>query len=269
MRQLFHAAAALLLASYPVHAQTSGDSIPSVRKALTVSFGIAQENRRDAADSPLAYGGLGPGIQVTYDQLHARRHDFLSLSASNSALTPQTGGIALQTATPGEEAFGAYAIDAGVDWRLPRWSGRHSEFAVGFELEGSVTVARHMYSGQEQPQEQNFDLGVISLAPTARWTRRIGVGEFSASVALPLLAMVDHPYADVRFSKQLMNIHFAPLTQFHEESGELAYAFMPESRVGVRVMYHLSVLELNDLEPVRRVSQLFSAGMVIRLGTAR
>src|ERR1019366_7297083 len=121
----------------------------------------------------------------------------------------------------------------------------------------TVTVARHLFAGQDISQ-QDFDLSVATLAPTARWTRRVGAGQLAASIAVPLLAWVDHPYADVRFATQLMNARFAPLSRFHQATGELASAFRPESRTGITASYRLGVIELNELEPVRRVSQSFS-----------
>jgi hypothetical protein len=96
--------------------------------------------------------------------------------------------------------------------------------------------------------------------------RRIGAGDVAASLAVPLLAWVDHPYADVRFATQLMNVRYAPLSRFHQANGEIAYDFTPGSRTGFVASYRIDLVELNDLQPVHRVSQSLTLAVVRRLG---
>ncbi len=257
------AAAALLFAWYPARAQAGGDS---TLRTLTISLGGVLENRRDDADSPLAYSGNGPGARIAYDWDHPARRGFVSLTAAGATLTPSQSVQA--PSIPLKEAFSVYSLDAGMDWPLRGNAARRDQFALGVEFGAVFTLARHLYAGQELGQ-QDFDLGVITLAPTARWTRRMGRGEVGASLALPLLAWVDQPYGDVRFSQQFANIHFAPLSQFHQANGELSYTFRPESRLGVTAAYRLDIVELDDLQPVRRVSQSISIGIVRRFGVRK
>jgi hypothetical protein len=263
VRELFPAAAALLLAWYPARAQAGGDS---TKRALTISLGVVQENRRDYADSPLAYAGYGPSARVAYDWGHAARSGFVSFTAGGAPLTPSRS--VQEPDIPLKEAFSVYALEAGMDWPLRGNAARRDQFALGVEFGATFTLARHFYAGQVLGQE-DFDLGVITLAPTARWTRRIGTGEFGASLALPLLAWVDHPYSDVRFAQDFADIHFAPLSQFRQANGELSYSFRPGSRFGVAAIYRFDVVELEDLQPVRRVSQSISIGVVRRFGDHR
>ena len=263
VRELIPAAAALLFAWYPARAQASG---ASTWQALTISVGAVQNTRRDDADSPLAYAGYGPDARIVYDWGLAGRRGFVSFEAGGSTLTPSPS--VQEPDIPLKEAFTAYSLGAGVDWPLRGNAARRDKFAVGVELGATFTLARHLYAGQELAQ-QDFDFGVIALAPTARWTRRIGAGDFGASLALPLLAWVDHPYADVRFAQQFADLHFAPLTQFHQANGEVSYAFRPESRFGITVKYRLDIVELDDIQPVRRVSQSISIGIVRRFGVYR
>ncbi len=260
MRLLFLAAPAsvfLLGAWQPIYAQDQGGPI---RQSLTVSAGVYQENRRDAADSPLAYSGSGPGGRIDYDWTRATRHWYVTLAAGKSTLAPTTS---LQQDVPSQEAFSAYTIAAGTDWRLRGISPRVGTLSVGVEFATNVTIAQHLYSGQDL-SEQSFDMGTITLAPTVRWTKRFGFGDFGASLSVPLLAWVDHPYADVRFATQFSEIHFASLAQYRQASGALTYAFRPESKYGAIAAYRLSVFDLSDIEPVRRVSQSFSIGVVRR-----
>jgi hypothetical protein len=263
VRELFPAAAALLLAWYPARAQAGGDS---TKRALTISLGVVQENRRDNADSPLAYSGYGPGARILYDWGEAARRGFVSIAAGGAPLTPSRS--VQQPDIPLKEAFSVYSLEAGMDWPLRGNATRRDQFALGVEFGATLTLARHLYAGQELGQE-DFDLGVITLAPTARWTRRMGTGEVGASLALPLLAWVDHPYGDVRFAQDFADIHFAPLSQFRQANGELSYAFRPERRFGITATYRLDVVELDDLQPVRRVSQSISIGIVRRFGVRR
>ena len=79
-----------------------------------------------------------------------------------------------------------------------------------------------------------------------------------------MLAWVDHPYADVRFATQFSEIHYASPAQYRQAAGAFTYAFHPLSKYGATAAYRLSVFDLNDIEPVRRVSQSFSIGFVRR-----
>jgi hypothetical protein len=250
----------LLCAHRPAQAQTAGE--PGLQ-SLTLSLGMAHDARRDDADSPLAYSGAGPLARITFERVRERSRLHVSLIAGGSTLTPM--GSVPQATIPFEEAFSTYALEAGMDWRLPASSARRGDFALGVEFASTVTLARHLYAGQDISQ-QNFDLGVVTLGPTARWTRRVGAGELAASVAVPLLAWVDHPYADVRFATQLMNLRYAPPSRFRQANGELAYAFNPGSRYGVSASYRIDLVELNDLQVVHRVSQSLTLAVVRRFG---
>jgi hypothetical protein len=135
-------------------------------------------------------------------------------------------------------------------------------------LDATLTVTRHYYPSNDLT-EQTFDLGIITLAPTARWSRQIGAGLFTAALALPLLAWVDHPYADVRFANQFVQFHYVPLTQFHQADGVLSYEFNPNGRYGVTAAYRADAVELDDLQPVRRFTQSLTVAVVRRFGPLR
>jgi hypothetical protein len=261
VRGMLLVAAGSLCAWNSARAQSGDDSS---RQALTVSLGMITETRRDAAASPLAYSGSGPGAQIGYDWSHRGRLVYVSVEAGSSALTPFESS---QEFGP-SESFSTFALATGVSWRLRGGTPRSGEFALGAELGVSATLARHQYTGP-QGTVQDYVLGVVTVAPTARWTRRVGAGQVAASLGVPLLAWVDQPFADVRYARQLLNLRFAPLSQFHEGDGELSYAFRPESRLGFTAGYRIGIFELNNAEPVRRVSQSFSIAVVRRFGVAR
>jgi hypothetical protein len=253
-------AATFLCAAQPAHSQSAGEP---ARQSLTVTLGVAHDTRRDAADSPLAYSGSGPLARIGYERTREGRRLHVSFTAGGSTLTPS--GTVPDAFTPFQEAFTIYALEAGMDWRLRGSSPRRGDFALGVEFGSTVTLARHLYAGQDISQ-QSFDLGVVTLGPSARWTRRFGDGEVSASLAVPLLAWVDHPYADVRFATQLMKVHFAPFSRFHEADGELSYSFRPGDRYGIEASYRLELVELNELQVVRRASQSLTIAVVRRFG---
>ncbi len=152
-----------------------------------------------------------------------------------------------------------------MEWRVDRGRSPLGEFAFGAEFGAMFTVARHQYAGQDLSQ-QDFDFGALTLGPTARWTRRVGPGDLSAMLAVPVIAFVDHPYADVRFAKQFGDLTFEPLTKFHQASGEVAYAFWPGSRIGLTATYRAGAMELDDFSPVHRVWQSIAIGVVKRFG---
>jgi hypothetical protein len=256
---LFPAAAALLLASNSLCAQTRGDS---TRQSLTVSLGLLQENRRDDADSPLAYKGIGPNALVGYDWSRGARHWHLELGAGGANLSPV---MSVQADIPPQETFNLFSLAGGMDWRLRGGSARIGTFALGFEVAATVTLVRHLYPGQALSQ-QNFDLGVITAAPIIRWKRRLFSGELAASLAVPLLAGVDHPYSDVRFASQFSEVHFAPLSRFRQANGAVSYAIAATRRIDVVATYHLDAMQLDETQRVHRVSQSLSVGLMTRLG---
>jgi len=241
-----------------VQAQAVGDTL---RHAATLSVGAFNEFRRDDADSPLAYGGTGFDARLDYVRRRGTRRWYFALAAGNATIVPRQ----FSAESGSEEAFGAYTLEAGTDWTLRGGSGRAGDFALGVQFGASVTVARHLYQSQEIT-EQTFDLATLTLAPALRWTRRLGAGVLTASVALPLVAWVDHPYSDVRFANQFVDFRFVPVTEFRQVDGVVAYDISPHTTYGFTIAYRVGAVELDDLQPVRRVSQTFTVAVVRRFG---
>ncbi len=239
-------------------AQAAGDA---PRQALTISLGAFNENRRDDTDSPVAYAGTGVGERIDYVRSRAGRRWYFSLEGGSATLTPVAAGLHGQS----EEGFGAYTIGAGTDWRLPGSSPQTGEFAVGVQFAGTLTVARHLYANQDLV-EQTFDFAIVTLAPAARWTRQLGTGALTASLAVPLLAWVDHPYADVRYANQFVDFHYASPAQLREANGALSYTFNPGSRYAVTAAYRVDAMEFDELQPVRRFTQSFSLAVTRQFG---
>ncbi|MGH7653133.1 MAG: hypothetical protein ACREN6_00590 [Gemmatimonadaceae bacterium] len=252
-------AAVLSCAWIPAHAQTAGTGL---QQSLAVSLGAFNESRRDDADSPLTFAGTGLAERIDYVRAHAGRRWYFSLDGASATVTPLASGVSGQH----NEEFGAYALGAGTDWRLRGSSGHAGVFALGVQLGATLTVTRHFYASDDLT-EQTFDLGIITLAPVARWSRPFGDGLFTATLALPLLAWVDHPYADVRYANQFVQFHFVPLTRFHQADGVLSYEFNLHSRYGVTAAYRVDAVELDELQPVRRFTQSLTVAVVRRFGS--
>ena len=232
-----------------------------VTQSLTLSLGAFNEFRRDDADSPLAYSGTGLGERIDYARNRADRRWYFSLAAGSATVTPTSSGVTGQ----GEEAFGAYTLGVGTDWRLRGSSTHGGEFALGVQLDATLTVTRHRYTSQDLT-EQTFDLGTVTLSPAARWSHDLGAGVFTAALAIPVLAWVDHPYADVRFANQFVELHFAPVTRFREADGVLSYEFRPHGRYGITAAYRVDAVELDELQPVRRFTQSLAVTVARRFG---
>jgi len=240
-------------------AQAAGDA---PRQALTISLGAFNENRRDDADSPLAYAGTGVAGRIDYVRSRAGRRWNFSLESGSATITPAATGLHGQS----EEGFGAYTVGAGTDWRLRGSSLQAGEFALGVQLAGTLTVSRHMYANQDLI-EQTFDFAIITLAPAARWTRQLGAGAVTASLAVPLLTWVDRPYADVRYANQFVNFRYASPAQLRQADGVVSYTFNPRSRYEITAAYRADVMEFNELQPVRRFTQSLSVAVTRQFGT--
>jgi hypothetical protein len=255
---VFLAGAAVSFACTPAHAQAATEA---TRQALTISLGAFNENRRDDADSPLAYAGSGLGERIDYERTRAGRRWYVSLEAGSASIAPTASGLGAHT----EEEFGAYTIGVGTDWRLRGSSAERGEFALGVQIGAALTVARHMYADVDLT-EQTFDFAAVTVAPVARWTRRWGTGALTASLAVPLLAWVDHPYADVRYANQFVDLHYASPAQLRQANGVLSYAFNPASRYGITAAYRVDAVELDELQTVRRFTQSLLVSVTRRFG---
>jgi hypothetical protein len=240
-------------------AQAIGDA---PRQALTISLGSFNENRRDDADSPLADAGTGVAERIDYVRSRAGRRWYFSLESGSATITPAAAGLHGQS----EEGFGAYTIGAGTDWRLRGSSLQSGEFAIGVQFAGTLTVTRHLYANQDLV-EQTFDFAIITLAPAARWTRHMGTGAVTASLAVPLLAWVNRPYADVRYANQFVDFRYASPAQLRQADGVLSYTFNPQSRYEITAAYRVDAMEFNELQPVRRFTQSFSLAVTRQFGT--
>ena len=258
MRRLLLIATGLSFASRFALSQTVGET---AMQALTISIGVVQETRRDDTASPLMYSGTGGGTQIDYTWERAGRSAYASLSAGALTLTPSRSVSDPQP----EETFSTYTMETGMRWRLPGGPGRTNELALGAAFGATATVTRHMYEDPDQ-SEQTFFLGDVTFGPTGRWRRRLGMGIVAATLTIPLLAWVQHPYADVRVANGLANLRYASPSQFRQAKGELSYIFRPEDRFGLTAAYRFGLLQIDDLQPLRSVSQSLSIAVVTRFG---
>ena len=262
-RQLL-AAAVVLCASQSLFAQAVNATGPGT---LTIAIGRIQENRRDDADSPIAYAGSGPGGRIAYSWSRPGHRAYIELDGEAATLAP-VATISQPDLPPLQESFDSFSLRWGIEWQQPRFPGRWGELALGLEFGAALTLDRHLYPGQGT-SEQSFDLGVASVAPTARWTRRIARGEITAKLGVPLLALVDHPYADVRYATQVMSFRLASVERLRQADGSVAYEFAFSRRFALRAEYRLTAFALDDSEPIRRVAQTLSLGISRRLGASR
>src|SRR5690242_14909863 len=86
--------------------------VPNPSSTLTVSFGRIQETRRDDADTPIAYGGSGPGGRIRYERTGPERRTYVALSGGGSTLTP-AASVARPDIPPLQEGFDAFDLRAG------------------------------------------------------------------------------------------------------------------------------------------------------------
>jgi hypothetical protein len=260
IRQLA-AAAAVLWAWHTASAQ-AGDATRG--GTLTVTIGAIQEYRRDDADSPIAYAGTGPAARIEYERIRPERRDYFALSGGAATLTP-VGTVSDVDIPPLQEGFDAFDIRAGMQWRQRHLSRALGELSLGVEFDAALTLVRHAYAGQGT-SHQSFDLGIATVAPTARWSRRVGAGDLVATIGVPLIALLDHPYADVRYAAQVTHFRLASLSSLRQADGGVSYEIAAGRGAGIIAQYRLSVLALDDFEPIRRVSQSLSLGMIRRFG---
>jgi hypothetical protein len=227
---------------------------------LTVSLGAGQQTRRDDVVSPAQYIGYGPALAGEYDWGGAVRRWYASVAAATMSLkSPQ-----LSSDPRPSEAFVSGVLATGVRWRLSG-NAESGYFLIGTEVSASAAVVRHVY-GDPDRTEEAFAAIIISLAPTITWMRRLGANELSGSLGVPLVALVDRSYSDLRAPDQLARGRLAFPSNLRQANFEVSYVIHPERNFGFTAAYGVGVLELIDAEPSGGVAQVLSVGVVTRFG---
>jgi hypothetical protein len=238
---------------------------------LSANVGFAESGRLDETASPVRFAGHGIDLQLDYRYSPAPR----THAAPPTLLVSLDGGA--RSLLPLDAADGASErlTDAALRVTALRGVGGHSAFlrglSAGVQFSAGASLNEHSYGAVASPleaspviQRSDFFLAAATLGPAALWERDVAGGRFSANLALPLVAMVDHPYQDVRVQRAPVDLRFVSAATYRGVDGGLSYTRPITHTLGVVYSYRIDAVNFDDDQPVRAVKQTLSIGLRYR-----
>jgi hypothetical protein len=227
-------------------------------QAISVSVGVAEAGRIDETASPLRYSGHGADFSVGWTRVYAPFSVVASLEGGTRSLTPIDGA----------DDSGEHITEGALDVALLRPINRSpivGDFKAGIEITASATVNEQTYPAGDGFRA-DFLLAAASIGPAVAWAHALGGGQLSANVGVPLVAFVDHPFADIRGAHAPLVFHFASIESYRGFRGGLSYTHPVTRATGIVYAYRIRFLHFDDDQPVRAVTQSVSIGIARRIG---
>jgi len=252
-------------ATQPVYSQVATqDKARSVEHRFDVSIIAAQDSRRDETASPLLYSGLAGGAAVGYERVGRTTIFAASADGRIARLLPSIRSSGTQP----NELFGGTAFRVSLARALRPGGETFGEFALGAELAADVSGVRHTYADPSR-RVHDYGMGLVTLAPQASWTRRLGAGAASARISVPVAAFIMRPYSDIRSTDGGFPSRFAFPSDFQQLTTELGYTRPVSSHLDVSARYRFGITRVNGEQPIRSASQALRFGLVFRAGGER
>jgi hypothetical protein len=252
-------------ALFSVRAQVEG--APRRNGELAVYAGIAQGEQLNATASPLTFRGRGFDGAVDYRRALRGERFVFAISANGGMRSVTTiDGSGSSAAAAGSERITDGRITASL---LRRFGGDSTGrgFAAGVAVATDLAVTAHRYADPTR-HVSDFLAGFAMIGPSVSWRQPIGGGAARAQISVPLVALADHPYSDLRSDYSPTSVRFAGPGTLRGLSGAVTYAPADRRRAGVVTAYRFSLLDYADVQPLRAVSQSLSVGVVVRFGGA-
>ncbi len=230
---------------------------------LTAAAGFAESGRLDETASPLRFGGRGADFSLTYERSAARYTFVASLDGGTRSLLSLDGSNAAPDRLSEGELDLALMHAIGTALSGERSSTR--AFAIGAELSALASMDEHAYIDPGAVHSA-YLFAALSLGPAARWEHDFAGGRIAANLAIPLLALVDHPYSDIRAQSAPVDLRLVSLSSYRGLNGGLSFTNPLTQRLGVVCAYRVGVLHFDDEQPLHTVTQSLSIGIVRRIG---
>lgn len=246
----------LMLAWTPAAAAAQADSV-APRHQLTAGVGVSQVTRRDDAASPNSYVGAGASVALGYERTSAYGVFRVTADVQRVRLSPARQ-------VPGrspEQLLGDGNLRIAIGKPVGASAALGRGLDLGVAVAARVLVAQHHYSDPGQSTHE-FGLALLSIAPMVVWRQSIGRGLLALRASVPLVTILERPYADLSLGRHELRLEFVPLARVRQLDGEISYFRHIRPRMAIHGAYQLDVLRLRDLQPLRSASQ------VLRLGIA-
>jgi hypothetical protein len=251
-------AAAHLCAVLAGYASAQRDSARTESR-LVVSGGINQNDRIDLTASPLKYDGRGFDLAVDYDRCIGSYALAASVEGGTVDLSSLSGPpVSTERLTEGD-------VELAIERAIGSTRSATRRFAVGLALDADVAVTATGYADPDTTVS-NYLLALGSLGPSVAWALPLLGGTAAMRLTTPVIALVDHPYSDIKDQNAGADFRLVSLSSFRGLSGTISYAPVQGQRFGLTSAYRLDLFRYDDVQPVRAVSQRLTIGLVTRFG---
>lgn len=194
-------------------------TIAQPRHAVLLQMGLAHALNRDGSISPLAYGGVGLSVGVGYERASRLRRIEIAVRGALPTLTSDKsqGGAPRQDVLQVELLF-------GMGWRV-RSDTTLPQLFLGPRLSLNTVFRNHVYPTVLGGDDSGYLFMNLALGPEIAGESRIGAnGRFRYALAVPLIALVEHPYSDIRLLvREGLNPRVATVTTFNDAELTLGY----------------------------------------------
>jgi hypothetical protein len=237
------------------------DSLPSSsRDRLSIVAGFADSQRRDAAVSPLTFGGVGYSSAVDYRHVGDRMVVAVTATWDAQRSRPQDDVIAAS------ERVAQGALRVATLRRIG--DGRPWVLAAGISTAAWGSGTEHRYA-DPTASRANFLSAFVTLGPTLAIGRSIAGGALRFDFDAPALGFADRTYSVAKTDYSPVQLRVIGPRELHALNGATSYATSPHRGFGVIYAYRFSVLNYRDAQPLRAASQAVSIGLTRSVGTAR
>jgi hypothetical protein len=240
------------------------DSLPGrPRTEYRVLLGITNATHRDEMASPMRYLGGGAGLALELERASPARRWTLAARAAVLELTTSAPATTLpdlrrQRVADVELLFGRH-------WRvLPSWS--RGMLYVGPRLSLVSTLRNHFYH-RPAGEDQAFVFMNLALGPELVAESDLGVrGRFRYGVALPLIAVVERPYSDIRvIAREGFQPRFATIASLQAPEALLEYRRPMGPRTALQLRYRgRTTIYASDAPWYRTVDNNLAVGLGVR-----
>jgi hypothetical protein len=136
---------------------------------------------------------------------------------------------------------------------------------AGAYLGATTDVTEHQYAGRPEPSDE-FGYGAIELGPAVRASFRVKHATISNDLAVPLVNVVDFPYANLKMAGSV-HLRFATLPRLIVFDDAVSYGIGDGTKRNVRWTYRLTWLRY-DLADTRTFVR-HSLSLVMNFPTRR
>ena len=226
----------------------------SAAQTFSASVGVLESARIDETASPVRYAGHGADFSLGWSRFFARYSLGARLEGGTRSLAP-LGGV-----ESASERLSEGSLSVSL---LRTLAGSHptGEFSAGARLDALASIVEHRYPTAEL-LTSDYLFAAATLGPAAAWDRDLAGGRLNATLGIPLVALVDHPFTDIRGESAPLAFRAVSVASYRGVNGGVSFTSSLTRTMGIVYAYRIGVVHYDDAQPVREVRQSISVGIV-------